>query len=103
MNSKLDNQIGWLRLIALIEGVSFLLILFVTMPLKYVWDTPTPNIYIGYIHGFLFILYIITVLYMSRRLKWNARTSFLALAVSVIPFGTFWADKTIFRVNKGVK
>ncbi len=101
--NRLNKEIGWLRLIALLEGISFLLILFITMPLKYVWDMPTPNKFIGYSHGFLFILYIITVLYMSRRLKWNFRTSFLALAVSVIPFGTFWADKNIFRLNKSTQ
>lgn len=47
MNKTLNNQIGWLRLIALIEGISFLLILFVSMPLKYIWNIPEPNIYMG--------------------------------------------------------
>ena len=99
MNKTLNNQIGWLRLIALIEGISFLLILFVSMPLKYIWNIPEPNIYIGYSHGILFMLYLITVLFMSRILKWSNKVTFMALLVSVIPFGTFWADKTIFRAK----
>lgn len=100
MEKNQDGRIGWLRLIALLEGISFLLILFVSMPLKYVWNMPSPNIYIGYAHGLLFMLYVVTVLYMSRILAWSYKSTFLALVASVIPFGTFWADKTIFRPSK---
>jgi len=100
MKNNIDGRIGWLRLIALLEGISFLLILFVSMPLKYVWNMPSPNIYIGYSHGLLFILYVGTVIYMSRVLNWGIKTTFMALIASVIPFGTFWADKTIFKPSK---
>lgn len=97
MTQKENSSVGWLRLIALLEGISFLLILFVSMPLKYIWGMPSANIYIGYSHGLLFILYVITIIIMADRLKWNVKTIFLALLASVIPFGTFWADKAIFR------
>ena len=97
MANNSDVRIGWLRLIALLEGISFLLILFVSMPLKYIWNMPSPNIYIGYSHGVLFMLYVVTVIFMSRVLSWNMRTLFMALMASIIPFGTFWADKTIFK------
>ena len=97
MKHLLATQIGRLRILALLEGVSFLLILFVTMPLKYLLDMRGPNLVIGMAHGVLFILYIYYVLEVRSARKWPARTTLQALAASVIPFGTFWADKHIFR------
>lgn len=87
---------GRLRLLAFSEGVSFLLILFVTMPLKYLMAMREPNLVIGMAHGVLFILYIYAVMQARDRHGWPNKTTFLALLASVIPFGTFWADKHIF-------
>lgn len=95
MNWK--TPLGRLRITALLEGISFLLILFVTMPLKYGLGMPEPNLVIGMGHGVLFILYVALVLYMWPRLQWNFKQGALALAASIIPFGTFWADKHLFR------
>ena len=95
---KLDTTtpIGRLRLLALTEGVSFLLILFVTMPLKYLLAMREPNLVIGMAHGILFVLYIYAVMQVRTLRNWDNKTTFLALLASVIPFGTFWADKHIF-------
>ncbi|MCC5945451.1 MAG: DUF3817 domain-containing protein [Bernardetiaceae bacterium] len=90
------TSLGRLRLIAFIEGTSYLLILFVTMPLKYMMDMGTPNKYVGMLHGVFFIWYVIAVIMASYDFKWNTRTLFLALLASIIPFGTFWADAKIF-------
>ena len=92
-----QTTLGRFRLIAFLEGVSFLLILFVTMPLKYLMDQPAPNQWVGMAHGVLFILYIGLVFYMSRRQSWTLGTTFLALLASIVPFGTFWADWKLFR------
>ena len=56
------TSLGRLRLLALAEGISFLLLLFVTMPLKYVFDYPEPNRVVGLIHGLLFVLYVLAVI-----------------------------------------
>lgn len=90
------TNLGKLRLIALLEGVSFLVVLGITMPLKYWFDMPTPNYYIGMGHGLLFILYIILVLIVAQEYKWSFGTVIKAGIASVIPFGTFWAEKAIF-------
>ncbi|MFK7922625.1 MAG: DUF3817 domain-containing protein [Bacteroidia bacterium] len=97
MLELLKTQLGRLRLIAFAEGVSFLLILFVTMPLKYAFDQPLPNKVIGMIHGVLFVLYIVLVLMVKIERDWSIKTLLLAWAASIIPFGTFWADKKLFR------
>ena len=96
MLSLLKTQLGRLRLMAYVEGTSFLLILFVTMPLKYAFDYPQPNKVIGMIHGIFFILYVYAVIQIKSEEGWDGKKTFLALLASVIPFGTFWADKKLF-------
>ncbi|RFS15204.1 DUF3817 domain-containing protein [Emticicia sp. C21] len=97
MLNLLKTQLGRLRILAFIEGVSFLVILFITMPLKYAFDNPGPNKTFGLVHGLLFILYVLAVIQIKIEQNWNIRKTLLALLVSVIPFGTFWADKKLFQ------
>ena len=85
------------RIIALLEGISYLLILLVTMPLKYIWDHGFPNKVIGMAHGFLFLVYIVFAVLMRSERKWNQKTLFIVLLCSIIPFGTFWMDKKYLR------
>tara|TARA_Y100001954_G_scaffold42779_1_gene43887 strand:+ start:846 stop:1142 length:297 start_codon:yes stop_codon:yes gene_type:complete len=91
------SPIGRLRILAFAEGVSFLLILFVSMPLKYIYGMKEPNKIIGMIHGVLFLAYVVMVLFIRLEENWNNKKTFLALLASVLPFGTFWADWKLFR------
>lgn len=79
------------------EGVSFLLLLFVCMPLKYIWNYGMPNKIVGMLHGILFIVYVTYVFLARAEFKWNARVTMIALLASVVPFGTFYADEKIFK------
>jgi len=97
MIELLKTQIGRLRLLAFTEGVSFLIILFVTMPLKYYANMPRPNKIFGMAHGVLFILYVLAVVQSKIEYQWSFKKTALALAASIIPFGTFWADVKLFR------
>lgn len=99
MLNLLKTQIGRLRILAFVEGVSFLVLLFITMPLKYAFDNPVPNKTFGMIHGLLFILYLLAVIQAKIEQNWTFRKTFLALLASIIPFGTFWADKKLFQQN----
>ena len=89
------TALGRLRIVAFLEGCSFLLLGF-TMILKYKFDMPQPNYIVGMLHGLLFILYIILVLQVAYLKKWKIITIFWAFLASLIPFGTFYADKMIF-------
>ncbi|MEZ4904566.1 MAG: DUF3817 domain-containing protein [Spirosomataceae bacterium] len=92
------TQIGRLRILAFVEGISFLIILFVTMPLKYYAAMPQPNKIFGMAHGLLFILYVLAHIIQSKiEYNWPMKKTFLALLASIIPFGTFWADAKLFR------
>lgn len=85
------------RLLSILEGISFLLILFVTMPLKYIWDQGYPNKVIGMAHGFLFLAYVVFAILMKSERQWNNKTLGIVLLCSIIPFGTFWMDKKYLR------
>lgn len=86
-----------LRPIAFLEGVSFLVILFITMPLKYYFEQPEWNQHVGMAHGLLFMAYVILVLMAKFELKWDIRITFICLLASIIPFGTFYIDRKYLR------
>lgn len=83
----------WFRKIAWLEGFSYLALLFIAMPLKYLMDMPLAVRIVGSIHGALFIAFIV-MMYMvyndyGKNIKWMMK-AFLA---SIIPFGTMVMDK----------
>ena len=92
----LKTALGRLRIVAFIEGCSCLL-LGLTMILKYKFSMPQPNYIVGLAHGILFVLYVILLLQVSFLHRWNVLKIFLAFLASLIPFGTFYADKVLFR------
>ena len=87
------------KLISTLEAISFLVLLGIAMPLKYIWEMPTPNYIGGAIHGGLFIAYILLIFPVSKKLNWDLKTSAIAAAASIIPFGTFWFDKKYLEGN----
>ncbi|MHA7057313.1 DUF3817 domain-containing protein [Aquimarina sp. M1] len=87
------------RLISYLEGISYLAILFVTMPLKYLFASPEPNKVIGMAHGFLFLAYIVFAFLIKSEKQWNSKTLVIVLLCSIIPFGTFWMDKKYLSKN----
>lgn len=92
----LKTAIGRLRIVAFLEGCSYLL-LGLTMILKYKYGMPQPNYVVGLAHGILFVLYVVLVLQVSFIHRWNLLKMFWAFVASLIPFGTFYADKALFR------
>ena len=96
INKLLKTAIGRLRIIAFMEGCSYLL-LGLTMILKYKFSMPQPNYLVGLAHGILFVLYIVLLLQVSFIHRWSIVKMFMAFLASLIPFGTFYADKALFR------
>lgn len=93
----LKTPIGRLRAIAFIEGISFLLLLGVAMPLKYFAGIPAAVKTAGWIHGVLFMLYLLGVAEVTVRRRWPFARVFGALVASLIPFGTFALDPRLRR------
>ncbi len=95
MQNLLASRIGQFRIVAFLEGCSYLL-LAVTMPLKYLYNMPGPNFVVGLAHGVLFMLYVAMLLWLAWQYKWPLVTLFWSLVAALLPFGTFIADKKIF-------
>jgi integral membrane protein len=96
VNQLLKTALGRLRIVAFIEGCSYLLLGF-TMILKYKFAMPQPNYVVGLAHGILFVLYIVLLIQVSFLHRWNIFKMLMAFIASLIPFGTFYADKVLFR------
>ena len=97
MSPKKPQSIRLLSIAAIAEGISYLLLLGVTMPLKYWLDIPEPNMLVGYAHGLLFILYVGLVLIVAYRYRWPVLSTLLALAASLLPFATFYVETRMLR------
>jgi len=98
MEFKINQQsVKQVRLIGNIEGVSFLILLFIAMPLKYYFNYPIAVKINGWIHGVLFVGYILAVLRTAFLIKWDVFRVGIALAASLIPFATFILDKRLKR------
>ena len=93
MRKFLTTTIGRLRLIAFIEGISYLILLGIAMPLKYLYDQPQAVRSVGTVHGLLFVLYVLCVFLTKIEHRWNLTKTGLLLLISLIPFGNFYADK----------
>lgn len=89
MKFSLQNIIDPLRLVAMLEGWSYIILVLVAMPLKYLFSNPVLVRPVGMIHGVLFVLYILLVLLCMWQYKWSIWKGFLLFLISLIPFGTF--------------
>lgn len=85
------------RATAILEGISYLMLFGITMPLKYWADMPEPNLYVGYAHGFLFLLYVVLAILFCREHQWGLKRFLLLFVASLLPFGTFYADKKYLK------
>src|SRR5688572_5181728 len=85
------------RKIAFAEGVSFMVLLLVAMPLKYFANLPLAVTVVGGIHGFLFVAFMALALAVILQYKKSIWWLFAAFIASIIPLGTFWMDGTRWK------
>jgi integral membrane protein len=96
MTRLLSTSIGRLRLIGILEGISFLVLLCIAMPVKYMLGDPSLVRTVGMAHGVLFVMFVIYTLGASISYNWKFSSVTLKLLVaSVFPLGTFYVDKKI--------
>lgn len=91
------RSVANLRLVGIAEGVSFLLLLGVGMPLKYFAGLPLAVRIMGSLHGLLFVLFMITLSQASSKRDWAPQTSLAFLVASVLPFGFLMVDGRLKR------
>ncbi len=93
------TTIGKFRLINFIEGVSYLLLLFVAMPLKYMFDYPIATKIMGMTHGVLFVIFLILLSQAIQKYKFSAKFGIMLFVASLLPFGTTFTDKKLKDIS----
>jgi integral membrane protein len=91
------------RKVSLAEGCSLLVLLLVAMPLKYFFDFPQAVKVVGWIHGVLFIVYVVMLLMLEIKHRWSFFFLTGAFLASLLPFGTFILDKYLREKEAGEK
>lgn len=89
----MKKTFGWFRKVAFAEGVSFLVLLLIAMPLKYFANLPMAVTVVGGLHGILFVSFIILAYLVKEETNKSFGWLFKAFIASIIPFGTFVMDK----------
>ena len=85
------------RIVSVLEGVSYLLLLFIATPIKYAVGNESYVKMLGMPHGLLFVAYVVLAIMMKYELNWKPKNFMVVLAASIIPFGTFYVDKKYLR------
>ncbi len=98
MNNKNHKQVSCihqLSMIGLLEGISYLVLLLIAMPLKYYAGYPEAVKIAGWIHGILFTLFTLSVVRTQRLMYWKYSKTLAALMASILPFGTFVLNRRL--------
>lgn len=97
MHFSFATTLDRFRTIATIEGISYLVLLLIAMPLKYLAGVDEAVKYTGWAHGALFVLFCLLLLQVWVQYKWSFWKVVLAFVSSLIPFGTFFLEKQLAR------
>ncbi len=89
------NQLHRFRMVAIAEGISFLVLLGIAMPLKYLLDMPMAVKIVGWLHGALFVTFIYFAFEIFTSFKKEILWLGKAFLASIIPFGTFIFDREL--------
>nr|WP_271424607.1 DUF3817 domain-containing protein [Aequorivita sinensis] len=91
--SIVELSVKTFKLISTLEAISFLVLLGIAMPLKYIWDMPEMVQIVGMAHGILFVLYVGGAIYMYKKHNWSIADLFIVVMCSVLPFGPFYVER----------
>jgi len=92
-------MIKTLRVISYLEGISYILLIFIAVPIKYYANDPSLVKLLGMPHGLLFVAFVILSLVNSKKYNWSFIKTIAVLISSIIPFGTFYVDFKYFKNN----
>ena len=81
------------RIVSFLEGISYLLLLFIAVPIKYLQGDASYVKILGMPHGVLFMSYVVLAIVIKKQMQWNLKNLGIVVLASIIPFGTFYVDK----------
>lgn len=85
------------RIVSFLEGISYLLLLFIAVPIKYFQGDASYVKILGMPHGVLFMSYVVLAIVIKKQMQWNLKNLGIVVLASIIPFGTFYVDKKYFQ------
>jgi integral membrane protein len=91
--TQMNRAVHFLRIVALLEAISYMLLVAIAMPLKYIWTQPMAVTVFGSIHGLLFTIFCIALVWATISAKWPLSRAALLFVASLLPFGPFLFDK----------
>ncbi|WP_127585468.1 DUF3817 domain-containing protein [Paenibacillus koleovorans] len=91
------TSLGRLRIITLLEGLSYMVLLGIAMPLKYAADLPEAVRVVGSLHGLLFVLYMLAVAHVTFVHRWSIGKVLFAVGAAFVPLGNFLLDRRLLR------
>lgn len=92
-----SRAIARLRRVGLAEGISFLVLLGIAMPLKYWAGLPLAVKVVGWAHGILLILLVVALAEAKRRARWSISYAGVVFLAALVPFGPFMIDRRLQR------
>lgn len=96
MIDLLKTKVGRLRIIAILEGISLLILVGIAVPMKYAFGNTALVKMMGPVHGGLFLLFLFNTLSVGVEQKWKFKeTTWKVLLACMIPFGSFYVDRKI--------
>lgn len=95
MTHLLKTKTGRLRILAILEGISLLILVFIAVPIKYWAGNPGLVSMIGPVHGALFLLFLFNTLSVGVEQQWKFKETTKVILACFIPFGTFYIDRKI--------
>lgn len=93
------STLNTFRLIAILEGLSYILLLGIATPIKYFLNDPQYVKLLGMPHGILFMLYVAMAFVLKKEFEWDNKSFGFVLLASIIPFGTFYIDRRYLKIN----
>ncbi len=97
------SELQKFRLINKIEGISFIILLFIAMPLKYSFGYPMATKIVGMLHGLLVFAFIYQIIEAKKEAGFTLKETALYFILSLIPFGSFYTDKLLAKKIEGAK
>lgn len=87
-------------MVGISEGISYIVLLFIAMPVKYIAGNPAAVWYVGWVHGLLFMLFILALITVKINMEWGFKKTAIAFIAALMPFGTFILDKSLRKQEK---
>ena len=98
-----ETTVGRLRAVALVEGISFLILLGIAMPLKYFAGMPQAVTLAGWLHGLLFMAFCVALTQAHQECRWSLGRSGTVLLAALLPFGPFVIYARLRREDEAIQ